>query len=694
MAALAARGVEVCVVGDDDQLLYNWRGSRMANMIEFADRYPDVERLTLEENFRSSRGIVDMVALVIERNDPDRLPKKMHAAGTQKYETGDVVMHSFDSDDEEAAYVVAEVRRLLGTPFVSDPTVPRARGLAFSDFAVLVRVKALIPAITAALDAADVPYVVGGVASLFSTAEAQAARMLFYYFAGDTTAKMLADAWRALDIGIDEKELAAGIRYARQTLADKEAGTERFGYYNLQRSFLGFLECVCLREEEIVGPGEHGYTRGEVVYYNLGKFSQIISDFEQINFQSDPVAKYRSFADYLTYQAEGIYPEGWLEARYVMPNAVQIMTIHQAKGLQWPVVFVPGLVRGRFPARGAGGVQPWSVIPDGAVRNRDDYRTTEEDERRLFYVACTRARKFLRLTRGIYRTSETRSWHEPSPFWDEAAEALEEIDPPDPAPSRTAVAPEPDRQIGEVALSFSELKYAFECPYAFKLRFMYGFNPPIDEAMGLGKGLHDCLFELHDRALNGGDTSVGCVDELVDRHLHTPFAYPDLRENIVKSARRRLQEYIGQRGDSFPEIEHAERPIEVDAGNGIRVSGRIDLIRRRDTDEVVIIDFKSNDRTQAEEVTDLQLQVYALGYRQATGRDAYEVVVTNLDDLNNDRQLPVTEDSLSEAMDAVLRVADLLRANDPPKEPRGDTDVARRKTCSECDLVMLCSDRA
>ena len=694
LAALAARGVEVCVVGDDDQLLYNWRGSRMANMIEFADRYPDVERLTLEENFRSSRGIVDMVAHVIERNDPKRLPKKMHAAGTQKYETGDVVMHSFDSDDEEAAYVASEVRRLLGAPFVSDPTVPRARGLAFSDVAVLVRVKALIPAITEALDATDVPYVVGGVASLFSTAEAQAARVLFYYLAGDTTAEMLAGAWRALDIGIDEKELAAGIRYARQTLADKEAGIERFGYYNLQRSFLSFLECVCLREEEIVGPGEHGYTRGEVVYYNLGKFSQIISDFEQINFQSDPVTKYRSFADYLTYQAEGFYPEGWLEARYVMPNAVQIMTIHQAKGLQWPVVFVPGLTRGRFPAKGPGGVQPWSVIPDGAVRNRDDYRTTEEDERRLFYVACTRARKFLRLTRGIYRTSETRSWHEPSPFWSEAAEALEEIAPPEPAPSRTAVTPEPDRQIAEVTLSFSELKYAFECPYAFKLRFMYGFNPPIDEAMGLGKGLHDCLFELHDRALNGGDTSVGCADELVDRHLHTPFAYPDLRESIVKSARRRLQEYIEQRGDSFPEIEHAERPIELDASNGIRVSGRIDLIRRRDTDEVVVVDFKSNDRTQAEEVTDLQLQVYALGYRQATGQHAHEVVVTNLDDLSNDRQLLVTEDSLSEAMDAVLRVADLLRANDLPKEPRGDTDMAKRKTCSECDLVMLCRDRA
>ena len=84
-------------------------------------------------------------------------------------------------------------------------------------------------------------------------------------------------------------------------------------------------------------------------------------------------------------------------------------------------------------------------------------------------------------------------------------------------------------------------------------------------------------------------------------------------------------------------------------GNGIRVSGRIDLIRRRDTDEVVVIDFKSNDRTQPEEVTDLQLRVYALGYNQGAGQEASAVVVTNLDNLYGDRQLPVTEESLEEA---------------------------------------------
>ncbi len=698
LTALARLGAHVCVVGDDDQLIYHWRGSRLSNMIDFDRRYSQVERLTLDQNFRSSRGIVDLARTVIEEN-AERLTKRMQSAGNQAYEEGDIEIRTFGSDEDEpgeekeASYIAREIERLIGTPFVDDPKKQRApRGLAFSDVAILVRVKSLIPKIAAALDDRDIPYVVGGVNGLFETQEACAARMLFYYLASEANEQELSAAWSDLDIGIDDAELAAGIDYARQTLADKAAGTERFGFYNLQRAYLGFLERVALREEEIDGGGRHGHTRSEVVYYNLGKFSQIISDFEQIYFQTDPVEKYRSFAGFLRHQAEGIYPEGWLEARYVMPNAVQIMTIHQAKGLQWPVVFVPGLVIGRFPPKGAGGVKPWSVIPNGAVRNRADYDTTEEDERRLFYVACTRAKKFLRLTHGVYPTSATRSWHNVSPFFEGALRALDQIDPPDPAPERKKLKPEPMRQIADVALSFSELKYAFECPYAFKLRFMYGFNPPIHEALGQGKGLHDCLFELHDRALNGGDTSEACVDELVARHLHLPFAYPELREKLENAAKRNVRRYIKKRGETFPEIEHAERPVEIDAGDGIRIAGRVDLIRRKDTNEVVVIDFKSNDRTQTEEVTDLQLQVYALGYQQAAGHDAAKVVVTNLDELDRDRELDVTEESLAEAREAVIRVAELLRLNDLPKDPRGETQEERDEACRRCDLIALCRD--
>ena len=78
----------------------------------------------------------------------------------------------------------------------------------------------------------------------------------------------------------------------------------------------------------------------------------------------------------------------------------------------------------------------------------------------------------------------------------------------------------------EVTLSFSDLKYFFECPYEFKLRFLYGFNPPIHEALGYGKSVHDVMAEIHKRAIDGDIVSGLDAEDLVDQHLNTPFAYP------------------------------------------------------------------------------------------------------------------------------------------------------------------------
>lgn len=692
---LAGLGAVLTVVGDDDQLLHGWRGSSVGNILGFVDRYDEVATDRLESNYRSSRGIVDLARAVVAHNDPGRLPKTMVSAGRQAFEGGDIQLREFTAPDEEAGDITERILELRGAAFRDQPD-EEERGLSFPDMAVLVRVKRLIPPIVAALEAREIPYVVGGVASLFDTAEAEAARALFYYLAKaegiDDDA--LRAAWQAAGLGLSDADLTRGVAAATADRSDIQAGTGRFGVYNLQRSFLSFLSAIELREAKIEGASRsHAHARSEVVYYNLGKFSEVISDFEQINFQSGPKQKYEAFAGYLRYQAPDVYPEGWLEARYVSPDAVQILTIHQAKGLQWPVVFVPGLTTARFPPRGGGGRSPWHAIPQGAVRNAADYKTTLADERRLFYVACTRAKKYLTLTRASYPTAK-RSWSTPSPFWEEALAAEAAITPPDPAAPRVRLDPTPPRAMSNVDLSFSELKYAFECPYSFKLRFLYGFNPPIAEALGYGKGLHDALFELHDRILHGESADDVSVASLVDRHVFLPFAYPELRTTLSDAAIRRLDAYVDARAATFADIEHAERPIEIDLGDGIGVTGRIDLIRRRSTNEVVVIDFKSNDRTQQEEVTDLQLRVYALGYEQATGERASEVVVDNLDDLSHPRRTPVTTDMLDGAAGAVRAIGERLRANSYPREPTGVSAQAKDRTCGRCDLVGICGGHA
>src|SRR5439155_2691386 len=93
-------------------------------------------------------------------------------------------------------------------------------------------------------------------------------------------------------------------------------------------------------------------------------------------------------------------------------------------------------------------------------------------------------------------------------------------------PAPTKLEPNPRRETPNVALSFSELKYFFECPYQFKLRFVYGFNPPLHEALGFGKSIHDALAEVHKRAKVGDIVTESDAEALIDNHLHAPFAYP------------------------------------------------------------------------------------------------------------------------------------------------------------------------
>ena len=183
-----------------------------------------------------------------------------------------------------------------------------SRGLSWADCAVLLRsVRRTGDAITAAFKAAGIPYVIGGLSNLFDAPEVQAAAALFSYMLGGITKAGLKAAWRSANLGLTDPNLIAGVAVLDQAKSWKSG--QRWGAYNIQRAYLDFLEATGLREDRIP-PTSTGAARGEIVYSNLGKFSQVISDFEQIYFQSDPQEKYTTFVWWLTNQAPDIYEEG------------------------------------------------------------------------------------------------------------------------------------------------------------------------------------------------------------------------------------------------------------------------------------------------------------------------------------------------------------------------------------------------
>jgi DNA helicase-2/ATP-dependent DNA helicase PcrA len=424
-------------------------------------------------------------------------------------------------------------------------------------------------------------------------------------------------------------------------------------------------------------------TRGELVFYNLGKFSQAISDFEQIYFQSAPQGKYDAFVKWLVYQAPDYYAERDADAGYATPDAVTIATVHQVKGMQWPAVFVPALRKNRFPSKRQGGLGVFHVIPEAAVPDADRYRGTRADEIRLFYVAVTRAQKYLALS---YSPGDSQMYRSRSPFFDFATrnQYILTAEPDLPA---GRLEPRARHEIPDVHLSFSDLKYFFECPYQFKLRFLYGFNPPIHEALGYGKSLHDVMAEVHKRAITGDLVSDFEAEELVDRHLNTPFAYPKLHADLRRAAIGTVIRYLAENRDQLQRTLHSEQQVQVHVAPGITVDGRIDLIRRLDTNETSIVDFKSSDRVQAEEITRDQLHVYVVGYEELTGQRADLVEVLNLDEKADSKREVVDDALLTDIRTKIHDAGRDLRTN---RLPRLATWC---KTCDRCDMAGLCRTR-
>src|SRR5260370_3457282 len=173
--------------------------------------------------------------------------------------------------------------------------------------------------------------------------------------------------------------------------------------------------------------------------------------------------------------------------------------------------------------------------------------------------------------------------------------------------------------------------HCFGCPSRLRRLSPSGSTPPIHEALGYGKSVHDVMAEIHKRAITGDIVSDFEAEELVDRHLNTPFAYPQLRAQLRNAAIKAVTRYLAEHRAELPKTLYSEQQVQVHVAPGITVDGRIDLIRRLDTNETSIVDFKSSARTQPEDITRDQLHVYAVGYEELTGERADLVEVLNLE---------------------------------------------------------------
>lgn len=658
-------GLNICVVGDDDQTIYEWRGSEISNIINFREKYSNpkgqVKYIKLEDNFRSSISVLKTAETVI-KNNIERLDKTMNAAGHQQYERGDILYNQFTNIADENVFIVNTIQNLRGKVF-RDRIDSQERGLDYSDFAILIRRWANAEEIARSLREADVPFVVAGVNQLFSQPEVQAALAIFQLLHGQIDRDTLKELWQEVcEDNLDDTKLEDSL----DILMKNAPPGDYYESFVLQEIFTRFLDDAGITESIFPDTPDSpiaGDTQGEIVFYNLGMFSQVIDDFESIHFVSKPATKLRNFLNFIRYAADDYYPEGWLSNSYKAPNAVQIMTVFQAKGLEFPVVFVPWLNRNNFPIKRASGTQVWHFLDRSLIKDQQRYERSYEAERRLLYVAITRAKKFVIMSRG----SSGRLYGKESDFGPEIRDSDYVFSSPTRDFSeRQSTTPRPFDETGNVNLNFSVLKRFFECNYSFKFYCLYSFRNPLGARMGYGRSIHNSLMEIHRRALEGDVITDAEIPSLVDKHSHFPYAISEVVDDMKQRSVINIQKYVDDNKKDFDNIEYAEKDIEIDLGKGIMVQGRMDLIRKKNLDgtyETTIVEYKSTENAQAYNVTMGQLELYSLGYEALTGEKADFLEIFNVDE-NSRHRNELTQKAMDDMKETVIGAAQKISNND------------------------------
>jgi DNA helicase II / ATP-dependent DNA helicase PcrA len=404
---LAAKYRNVCVVGDADQGVYSWRGATIQNLLDFERDYPDAAVFLMEQNYRSTSNILAVANALIEHN-VQRKPKSLWT----ETESGELaVRFRADDEHEEALFVAEETHRLVDE-----------EGFRYTDIAVFYRTNAQSRVLEDVFMRAGTPYrVVGGVRFyqrkevkdvlaylrlLVNPQDVVAARRVINTpkrGIGDATVAALEgfatiegipflEAARRVDeiasLGARAKGAVSGfveVMDVLQAALDSGAGPQRMVEAALTES--GYLlELETERTVEAEGRIE-----------NLRELGGVAAEFEQ----RDPQG---SLSDFL----ESVSLVGEQDEYDEEAGSVTLMTLHNAKGLEFPVVFIIGLEDGIFPH----------------YRSMGDQAELEE-ERRLMYVGVTRARQRLYLTHAWSRTLfGTSSFNPPSRFLGEIPSEL------------------------------------------------------------------------------------------------------------------------------------------------------------------------------------------------------------------------------------------------------------------------------
>lgn len=704
---LAGPHGNITVVADDDQSIYKFRGAATSNVLNFLAAFPQARLVVLTENYRSTQPILDAAYRLIAHNNPNRLEvqkgisKRLRA---QRSDGAKVSFLHFDTLSSEADAIASLIEQKM-----------RPGGYCYRDFAVLVRANNHADPFLRALNMKGIPFQFSGSRGLYNGEEV---RLLINFL---RTLSNPDDSVSLFHLAQSEAYLFPPLDLARCTGYAKARNLSLFQVFEMlpglpdlsvsaealatagkivdnTKKFLelartnnaGVVLYRFLTDSGLLKRLTSGQTvEADVQLLNIARFFDIVRSFCAMA-TDDRVQEFVAHLDALI---QGGDDPPTAQADWDL-DAVNVLTVHKAKGLEFRVVFLVGLVQDHFPTKARSELLPLpeelvkDAVPEGDVHL--------QEERRLFFVGMTRAREELYLTSA--RDYGGKRPRKVSQFILEALDTvraeeglkrsspLEVIErhalPAQAVPDLSAAIPEHQT----LTVNPHEIDDYLTCPLKYK--FVHVLRVPLlpHHTIVYGQAIHKAIEEYHRRKIAGYPVTLADLHQVFRATWSNQgFISREHEELRFAAGLKALELFFQQEEESRYTPALVEQEFSFLLGNN-RVIGRWDRVDIRDG-AVYIVDFKSSavqgqDKANKEARESLQLSIYALGYREAYGRTPDYVELRYVESGLTGRAT-VTDRLLARAEENIKAAADGIRRRLFSAKP--DT-----YTCPYCAFNQVC----
>lgn len=679
---------KIFVVGDEDQSIYGFRGASINNFRRFPKRYENTKIVKLETNFRSTKNIVDISNFFIGKKRA--IDKKIKSDRTDGNEI--VLIHAGCVADEakESVDLIQEMKE---------------KGIikCYGDVAILFRsVRNHAPEYVKELREHGIPFHLTGDKGFFQREDIRSVlylmaklesfefkenqsfaswnswwndRTLFFLLPFSQKVfdfvseqgndydllKDMEQNWMEYKDRFESEDITI---IKRMVLIRKKRAQEK---ENESRSSLLELFYEVLDKTRYMKGLLTDIVENEESLLNLAQLSQLINKFESIK-------KYPTIDNFLWFLYQLPENKHFDEATIEDPKAVKVMTVHQAKGLEFPVVFMGSVIKGRFPSERLGNLADNDLMPIPRKLLLDPEQFLDiNEEGRLFYVGITRAQDNL-----VVCTSDRIRIKQkgPSKFVTDEI-GLEKFK--DKTTIKKACEKSYDIEEEVSRINYSAVSTFLDCPFRYFLAYQMNFQTPPSFFQNYGIVVHNVLYKIHLKMKQGGKLEYEAIKLLVDESWIPIYKQPKKDYEIREKVYVEMWNYYNKAKNDIGEILEIEKPFSY-IGDSLIINGRIDLLTKNKQDEIELIDFKARKEKGIYTThVDVQLRMYQMAMESEFNIN--KLYAYTFED-NKKNQIGNSPSEIEDARVIIQKVCEKIKNREFP--------ATRNQFCPRCEFLFCC----